>query len=416
MRPPATSLASARPGSALPASTGGGEAVSLPAASRQLRLLLAAAADSDWRVLASSLANDGFEVADAATGSDALAKFLEFRPDLVLFDMALPGTDSYASMARVQRAAGARWLPVVLLGPSSDPGLVVKGLEAGASDVLLKPVNLAVARARLNSLRRIAEMHASLQRYRENAETEAALARGIMERMIDSDGLRDPRLVWRVIPAATFSGDQIAAARGPSGRFYTMLADVAGHGLAAAITLLPLLLVFYSLARKKFPVTEIVTEMNRKLRGILVPGKYSALTLVCHDPARREIEYWNGGLPAGLLLDRRGHVVLELPSSHLPLGILDDDAFDAGCEMIDTDGSAALVLYSDGLIEAQGSAGAPFGKERLRQCMMGPSVGIDARIQNHLERHLGGRPLHDDVSYVAIALDRQEPAAQADAN
>jgi len=247
----------------------------------------------------------------------------------------------------------------------------------------------------------------SLQRYRDNAESEAALARGIMERMIDSDGLRDPSLIWRVMPAETFSGDQIAATRAPSGRFYILLADVAGHGLAAAITLLPMLLVFYSLARKEFSISDMVTEMNRKLRGILVPGKYSALTLVCQDPARGQIEYWNGGMPAGLLLDRRGHVVSELPSSHLPLGILEDGAFDASCEMIETDGSAALVLYSDGLIEAQGSLGAPFGKERLRQCALGPCAGIDARIQDQLERHLGGHPLHDDVSYLAIALDRE---------
>ena len=415
MNTAATWLASAPGNEASTRSKGPGLAFAAPGGSRRLRLLLAAAADSDWRVLAGSLANDGFEVADAATGADARAKLLEFRPDLVLLDMALPGMDPYAAMARVRRAGGARWIPAVLLAPSSDPALVVHGLEAGASEVLLKPVNLAVARARLNSLRRIAEMHVSLQRYRDNAETEATLARGIMERMIDSEGLRDPRMAWRVIPATTFSGDQIAAARGPSGRFYTLLADVAGHGLAAAITLLPMLLVFYSLARKDFPVREMVTEMNRKLRGILVPGKYSALTLVCHDPARREIEYWNGGLPAGLLLDRRGHVVIELPSSHLPLGILDDDAFDADCEMIDTDGSAAVVLYSDGLIEAQDNAGAPFGKDRLRQCVMGPCAEIDARIHGQLQRHLGGRPLHDDVSYLAIALDREEPAAQANA-
>jgi len=403
----ASGLASARRNDAKTESAAHGAAAIAAVPPRRLKLLFAAAAGSDWRGLVGPLAVDGFEIADAADERNALARSLEFRPDLVLLDMALPGMDPYAAMQRVQIAAGARWLPVVLLAHSSNPGLEVRGLEAGASDVLLKPVNLAVGRARINALRRIAEMHVSLQRYRDNAESEAALARGIMERMIDSDGLRDPSLIWRVMPAETFSGDQIAATRAPSGRFYILLADVAGHGLAAAITLLPMLLVFYSLARKEFSISDMVTEMNRKLRGILVPGKYSALTLVCQDPARGQIEYWNGGMPAGLLLDRRGHVVSELPSSHLPLGILEDGAFDASCEMIETDGSAALVLYSDGLIEAQGSLGAPFGKERLRQCALGPCAGIDARIQDQLERHLGGHPLHDDVSYLAIALDRE---------
>jgi len=371
---------------------------------RQLRVLVAQPPETERRRLEDALAIDGYEVATVDCASDLLEKFAQFAPELVILDTSLADGDPHLAMARLRSASGTRWVPVVLLSPSVEQHDVARGLDAGASDVLAKPVDVTIAQARLNSLRRIVDMQNALQRYRHEAETEAALARGIMERMVDSAELHDPRLAWRVTPASAFSGDQIAAARGPSGRFYVLLADAAGHGLAAAITLLPMLLVFHSMARKDFTVSQIVSEMNSKLKEVLVPGRYAAATLVCHDRARGEVEYWNGGVPAGVMLDRRGHAVIELPSTHLPLGIVDATAFDASCEVLEAHGSAMLVLHSDGLIEAQNSVGEPFGKDRLRQSMVGPAADVDARMLAHLHRHLDGRAVQDDVSVAAISL------------
>jgi serine phosphatase RsbU (regulator of sigma subunit) len=374
------------------------------AAKPRARALIADPAESTRGALEALLSARGYDIAIATGRSDIMEQFIDFSPDLVLLDMSLAGADTYTVVEWMREAVSPGWVPVLVLAPTADAESVVLALNAGACEVLQKPVNLSVLGARVDSLRRITDMQSSLQQYRVNVETEAELARAIMERIIHSDELGDPVLDWRVIPATTFSGDQIAAARSPNGHLYVLLADAAGHGLAAAITLLPLLLVFYSMVAKDFRTSDMVAEMNRKLREILVPGQYAAIALVRYDPARKEADYWNGGLPPGLLLDKRGHVLLELPSSYLPLGIQDDARFDPRCEVIDTEGTGALVLYSDGLIEAQNESGEPLGRDRVRHWLQGPPRNIIQRVFGGLHLHLRGHPVQDDVSFAAIRL------------
>jgi two-component system, HptB-dependent secretion and biofilm response regulator len=369
------------------------------------KALLADPAESTRRELEAMLSARGYDIAIATSRSNIMEQFIDFTPDLVLLDMSLAGADTYTVLEWMREAVSPAWTPVLLLAPSADAESVVLALNAGACEVLQKPVNLSVLSARVDSLRRITDTQSSLQRYRVNVETEAELARAIMERIIHSDELGDPALDWRVIPATTFSGDQIAAARSPRGHLYVLLADAAGHGLAAAITLLPLLLVFYSMVAKDFRTSDMVAEMNSKLKEILVPGQYAAIALVRYDSARKEAEYWNGGLPPGLLLDKRGHVLLELPSSYLPLGIQDEAQFDPSCEIIDTDGTGALILYSDGLIEAQNESGAALGRDPLRHWLQGPPRNIIQRVFGGLHLHLRGHPVQDDVSFAAIRLE-----------
>jgi hypothetical protein len=54
--------------------------------------------------------------------------------------------------------------------------------------------------------------------------------------------------------------------RTTSGSLVTMLGDAAGHGLSAAISLLPMLQVFYGMARKDLRLREVASEMNRQLK------------------------------------------------------------------------------------------------------------------------------------------------------
>ena len=251
-------------------------------------------------------------------------------------------------------------------------------------------------------MQRIGELERLLQERALQAEEEQLLAQSIMEQIVHGSALRDAALSWRVTPACGFSGDQVVAARAPQGDFYVMLLDAAGHGLASSLALLPALPVFYSMVQKALTPGEIVAEMNRKIRTTLGAHGLLAAVIARYSACGEQIQYWNGGIPSGLLLDRRGHVLMEMPPWHLPLGVLDDDEFDASCEIIDSAGMTALVLHSDGLLEAENAARTPFGKERLRQCLMGPTPEVLGRIFDSLERHRGGYPISDDVS-VAVA-------------
>ena len=82
------------------------------------------------------LRNEGFEPRICATGDRALADFREFRPDLVLLDLMLPGKDGIDVCREIRAESG---LPIVMLTAKSDTIDVVVGLESGADDYVVKP-------------------------------------------------------------------------------------------------------------------------------------------------------------------------------------------------------------------------------------------------------------------------------------
>jgi len=97
----------------------------------------------------------GHEVRSAPTGEAGLAAIGEFRPDLLLLDLMLPGMNG-VQVCRQVREAGQ--LPVIMLTARGDDFDVVVGLEAGADDYIVKPARTEVIEARIRAvLRRIEE-------------------------------------------------------------------------------------------------------------------------------------------------------------------------------------------------------------------------------------------------------------------
>jgi serine phosphatase RsbU (regulator of sigma subunit) len=111
-------------------------------------------------------------------------------------------------------------------------------------------------------------------------------------------------------------------------------------------------------------------------------------------------------MPGGLWLYAGGETeTTALASRHLPLGILDDGRFDGGCAVLDASGGR-LVFFSDGLIEAAGPGGEPFGAARLRRHLLDPTPDPGfQRLLDAVRAHLQGAPAHDDIALMMIALD-----------
>ena len=82
------------------------------------------------------LRNEGFEPRVCPTGDQALAVFRDFRPDVVLLDLMLPGKDGIDVCREIRAESG---VPIVMLTAKSDTIDVVVGLESGADDYVAKP-------------------------------------------------------------------------------------------------------------------------------------------------------------------------------------------------------------------------------------------------------------------------------------
>jgi two-component system response regulator MtrA len=82
------------------------------------------------------LRNEGFEPRVCSTGDQALGDFRDFRPDVVLLDLMLPGKDGIDVCREIRGESG---VPIVMLTAKSDTVDVVVGLESGADDYVVKP-------------------------------------------------------------------------------------------------------------------------------------------------------------------------------------------------------------------------------------------------------------------------------------
>ena len=83
------------------------------------------------------LGSEGFHVATAADGSEALQIVERDRPDLVICDMRMPGMDGMEVLARMARSAPG--IKFIFLTAYGTPELYLQGLDVGARDMMLKP-------------------------------------------------------------------------------------------------------------------------------------------------------------------------------------------------------------------------------------------------------------------------------------
>jgi two-component system chemotaxis response regulator CheY len=96
------------------------------------------------------LTDNGFEVAEAADGSEALEKYKEHKPDAVLLDITMPNMDGISTLKELLKIdPGARIAMVTAMGQQS---MVIEALKTGARDFVVKPFEAERVLAALNKM------------------------------------------------------------------------------------------------------------------------------------------------------------------------------------------------------------------------------------------------------------------------
>ena len=118
-----------------------------------LGLLLVVDDDEGNRdVLSRRLLRDGYEVMLAEGGRQALRMLNRYDFDMVLLDVMMPGMDGISVLSELKRNPKLNQLPVIMITAVDDVDSIVRCIEAGADDYLLKPFNPVLLRARIHAL------------------------------------------------------------------------------------------------------------------------------------------------------------------------------------------------------------------------------------------------------------------------
>jgi two-component system KDP operon response regulator KdpE len=116
------------------------------------------------RIMRTTLTGAGYEVDDAKTGEEALEKIREFRPDLILLDINMPGMGGLAACKAIRADTN---VGIVMLTVRNSEGDKVRALDAGADDFVTKPFSTPELMARIRAaLRRVPASQSSTGRLR----------------------------------------------------------------------------------------------------------------------------------------------------------------------------------------------------------------------------------------------------------
>ncbi|MCU0907606.1 MAG: phosphate regulon transcriptional regulator PhoB [Rhodobacteraceae bacterium] len=117
----------------------------------QPRVLVVEDETAQREILAYNLEAEGFRVARAETGDEALVLVDEERPDIIVLDWMLPGVSGIEICRRLKARSDTRGVPIIMLSARSEELDRVRGLETGADDYVVKPYSVVELMARVRT-------------------------------------------------------------------------------------------------------------------------------------------------------------------------------------------------------------------------------------------------------------------------
>ncbi len=189
----------------------------------------------------------------------------------------------------------------------------------------------------------------------------------------------------------------------PDGKMLIALGDVSGKGTGAALLMSSLHAAIHGQVAAKSSLAELVTAVNQYLAANTPSNRFVTLFITELDPATGTLRYINAGHNPPLI-GRIDGTVAQLDSGGFPLGILPMALFELGETELKS--GEALVIYSDGVSEANNLKEEEFGLERLievvRKNLRASAAGLRDKVESELSAFTQTAPANDDITLVIL--------------
>jgi serine phosphatase RsbU (regulator of sigma subunit) len=204
-------------------------------------------------------------------------------------------------------------------------------------------------------------------------------------------------------PANTVGGDFYDVLPLADGRVIITIGDVAGKGSPAALLMALLLAVLRTLVDEQLEAPALVTRLNTQICRHTPASRFITLFYGVYTPSTGELAYVNAGQNPPLL--RRGDGSIErLHSTGVALGMFEGSTYEEAANVVRP--GDLLVLYSDGITEAENPAGVPFEETGLERFLAArgsePPAVLAPAILNAVASHAADSRFTDDHTVVFI--------------
>lgn len=346
--------------------------------------------------------SDGGPSTEALESQTLLDEVARKGQAALVLDLAL---DERFGAAESMLASGVKsLLAAPLLDPEGSLGMIALHSRAAVRRFTEEDMELLVSLASVAALRIRNLSLAQEAGERRKLEEEVRLARAIQVALLP-DRLPEPAgWILRAgnVPSRGVSGDYYLVTECQEGRqCVLMVADVSGKGISAALLTASLEALTAGLIEVGRPPEEICTLVSRQLHQRTPPARYATAFLAILEPATGRLRYANAGHNPGLLMRGAGDVE-PLGATGLPLGLMPEASYSAR-EVVLEPGDT-LILYTDGITEAENPAGEEYGLDRLAAvCRRGQGedpARLLADVEEDLESFTRGVPFADDRTLV----------------
>ncbi|MGA3186038.1 MAG: SpoIIE family protein phosphatase [Bryobacteraceae bacterium] len=343
------------------------------------------------------------------------------RYGLILLDLQMPGMDGFEVMEGLKEIEAGGYLPVLVI--TAQPDHKLRALEAGAKDFVSKPFDLAELRARVHNILEVRLLHLEMKETvreleasrevirlktleeRKKMEKELALAQETQKSLLPGSlpQFENFRIHAFNNPTRYVGGDFYDFLQLSSGEWMGVLADVSGKGMPAALLSSMVLGALSMEFRARTPAHDVLNRVNRLLCEKSLPDQFVTLFLFLLSPDGAGEFISAGHNIAYLFRSATGEIEELVPDAYF-LGMFDFASYQSRTLRLDK--GDILVVYSDGLTDAENPQGEMFGESRLleiirREAPSG-SRAVEQKFLQAIEDFTEATPQTDDITFVVV--------------
>lgn len=358
------------------------------------------------------LLEEQYALATARSGQQCLEKIDQFKPDLVLLDILMPGMDGYETCRRIKSDSQSETTHIILISSKTSIESRLKGYEVGTDDYIVKPFDNDELLAKIKVQIRLRDVITNLASLHAQLSEELRLAAIVQQDFLPEKLPNSDKLRWATFftPAECVSGDIYDVKRidGQHVGFY--VADVVGHGMPAA-----LLSIFIKQAfamyedvqnnRCVLSPAELMKNVNLRMSAQKFSGCQFVTCCYCLININTlQLTYCRAGHPYPILIrpkEQPQH--LEIEGSLL--GIFGEAEYSQ--RTIQLQSGDKLLLYSDGAIPfiSNSNDTAPFNfREEFLEIIGRPIVEMMDKFSVLAENKEINPSEIDDVTAVGLEV------------
>ncbi|MBV9242674.1 MAG: SpoIIE family protein phosphatase [Acidobacteria bacterium] len=240
---------------------------------------------------------------------------------------------------------------------------------------------------------------------RERMERELELATEIQQRFQPSAPPTVPGYEFQGISFSCYEigGDYYDFIERETGKMVVALGDVSGKGTAAALLMSSVHASIHAQVAADRSLEETVKSTNEYLVDNTPANRFVTMFIAELDPSTGELKYINAGHNPPVVARANG-AIEQLDSGGLPLGLMGFAEYEAAT--ITLAPGDTIVVYSDGVSEANNLDADEFGMDRLKEVIRAnisrPASGIRDKIESALSDFTGTAPTNDDITLVIV--------------